>query len=361
MSVRFARPCSTGATNKKEVPTFEVWFNGRFWNGWVKGHRKNKPSSVEEKRSIYKHHLAPVFGQLRINEIGVAEIAAFRASLIDKKALTRDKKLSDKTINNVLAVLSKALSYAADVELITKPRKVGLRKAFRGAPLRSSIGSWSTTRASSARPASWARRPYAAACLAGEAGLRVGEVKGLRWREDVDLIAKTITVNQQIRRGIVGTPKGRTRRMVLMTTTLYESLRGLETVREGYVIRNLGGQAKSNENQVKNLSYAICRKAGLPERGWHALRHTFGTHAALFGVNPWRLMTWMGHKRIDETLRYVHVAETHAREMPKELIAAAADEHDPDRRVLKMLGARAFQRHIGGTWSADSGTKLEVV
>ena len=31
---------------------------------------------------------------------------------------------------------------------------------------------------------------YAAACLAGEAGLRVGEVKALRWREDVDLIAE---------------------------------------------------------------------------------------------------------------------------------------------------------------------------
>jgi len=33
----------------------------------------------------------------------------------------------------------------------------------------------------------------------------------------------------------------------------------------------------------------ICRKAGLPVRHWHTLRHAFGTHAALFGVNPWRL------------------------------------------------------------------------
>jgi integrase len=55
---------------------------------------------------------------------------------------------------------------------------------------------------------------YAAVCLAGEAGLRVGEIKALRWREDVDLIAKTITVNQQTCRGETGTPKGRTRRTV---------------------------------------------------------------------------------------------------------------------------------------------------
>jgi integrase len=60
----------------------------------------------------------------------------------------------------------------------------------------------------------------AAVSLAGEAGLRVGEVKALRWREDVDMVAGTVTVNQQMRQGVVGTPKGRTRRTVPMTALL---------------------------------------------------------------------------------------------------------------------------------------------
>jgi site-specific recombinase XerD len=34
-------------------------------------------------------------------------------------------------------------------------------------------------------------------------------------------------------------------------------------------------------------------------------------------VNPWRLQAWMGHKRIDETMIYVHVAETHRRDLPE--------------------------------------------
>jgi hypothetical protein len=42
---------------------------------------------------------------------------------------------------------------------------------------------------------------YAATCLAGEAGLRIGEVRAIRWREDVDLVAKTITVNTQLGNG----------------------------------------------------------------------------------------------------------------------------------------------------------------
>ncbi len=151
---------------------------------------------------------------------------------------------------------------------------------------------------------------------------------------------KNSSRNQQIRRGIVGTPKGRTRRTIPMTATLAEALRRIDVVREGLVIRDLAGHAKNDENQIKNLSYALCRAARLPERGWHSLRHTFGTHAALFGVNPWRLMSWMGHKQIEETLRYVHMAGAHARELPRSLVAAAAGEHDPDRRILKMLGAR---------------------
>lgn len=64
-----------------------------------------------------------------------------------------------------------------------------------------------------ARPLAAARREeplaYAAVCLACEGGLRVGEAQALRWREDVELVAGTITVKQQMLRGIVGTPKGR--------------------------------------------------------------------------------------------------------------------------------------------------------
>jgi hypothetical protein len=60
----------------------------------------------------------------------------------------------------------------------------------------------------------------------------------------------------------------------------------------------------------------------------------------MFGVNPWRLQAWMGHKRIDETMLYVHVAEAHARELPDLVREASENERDPDRRIVAMLGAR---------------------
>lgn len=320
--------------DEKKLPTFKDWFHGRFWLEHVKA-QDNKPSEVESKQSIMKIHLEPEFGSKRLDEIDVGAINRFRAKLLGKE-------LSKKRINNVLAVLSKALRYADDIGLIKAPRKIGLFKVERP-----EIEAWELEQY--ARILAAAKQEgqaiYAAVCLAGEAGLRVGEVKALRWREDVDMVAKTITVNQQMRRGITGTPKGRTRRTVPMTVTLYEALRAMDVVREGYVVldhigRGETGRAKHEENVVKRLMERVCRKAGLPESGWHRLRHSFGTHAATFGVNPWRLMTWMGHKRVDETMLYVHLAEQHRREIPQPVLKAGAREIDPDDRILAMLGER---------------------
>ncbi|MBX3155532.1 MAG: hypothetical protein KF773_06015 [Deltaproteobacteria bacterium] len=86
--------------------------------------RRNKPTEVKTKELIYEGHLKPEFGALQLDEIGTGEIAAFRASLVEKK-------LSEKHINNILAVLSKALKYAVDCELISKSPKIGLYKVER--------------------------------------------------------------------------------------------------------------------------------------------------------------------------------------------------------------------------------------
>jgi integrase len=281
---------------KQEVLTFDEWFTGRFWREWVVG-RKNKPSEVEAKESIYRVHLKPVFGSKGLDQIGVSQVAAFRASLVERG-------LSEKRINNIAAVLSKALRYAVDAEVITKAPKIGLFVIERP-----EIESWELDEYARVLASARGYGPewYAAVCLAGEGGLRVGEVKALRWREDVDLVGGTLTVNRQMRTGLV--------------------------------IGNPDGSSKT-DNQFRYALDEIYRLAALPERGWHILRHTFGTHGALFGVNPWRLQLWMGHKRIDETMRYVHLAEAHRRPLAEPIAKAGMGEVDPDRRVLAMLGAR---------------------
>jgi hypothetical protein len=99
------------------------------------------------------------------------------------------------------------------------------------------------------------------------------------------------------------------------------------------------------EAVLKHGIYKVCRRAGLPERSWHSLRHTFATHAARFGVNPWRLQAWPGHSTINMTRRYVHHVEEHHRPIPEEILSAGAANLDPDQRVIAMLGARSAALH----------------
>jgi len=149
---------------EKEVPTFDEWFQGRFWNEWVVG-RKNKPTEVRSKKIIYRIHLKDRLGDKRLDEIGVGEIARLRADLVAVN-------LSGKRINNILAVLSKALKYAADCEVIAKAPRVGMFKVERP-----EIVAWDFAQYARLLTAAKAESPewYVAVCLAGEAGLRVGE------------------------------------------------------------------------------------------------------------------------------------------------------------------------------------------
>ncbi len=325
---RVQHPERTGVVEPEKIITFGEWFNGRFWREWVIA-QKNKPTEVRSKKIIYGLHLEPRFKDTPLDEIDVSVIAQLRADLVELK-------LSEKRINNILAVLSKPLHYAAECNVIAKVPRMGMFKVERP-----EIVAWDFAQYARILAGAKAEGPdwYAGVCLAGDAGLRVGEVKALRWREDVDMIARTITVNQQTRNNETTTPKGRTRRTIPMTGTLYAALKQLEVIREGFVVRNLDGSQKT-DGEADAAMRRICRRAGLPVHGFHRLRHSFGTHAALFGVNPWRLQAWMGHKRIDETMLYVHVAEAHVRELPEEIRDAAIGEVDPDARILRMLGAR---------------------
>jgi integrase len=354
---RILHPERAAEPETEEVITFGDWFNGRFWREWVVG-KRNKPTEVKSKTFIYEGHLKAAFGDVPLDQIGTGEIAEFRASLVEKK-------LSEKRINNILAVLSKPLKYALDVGLISKAPKVGLYKVERP-----EIEPWEFDEYARILASARIEGPdwYAAACLAGEGGLRSGEIKALRWREHVDLISRMVMVKQQTCYGVTTTPKGRTRRGVPMTGTLEQALLALPGPRDGYVVRNPDGSAKTDgqanpdgsaktDGQANAAIVRICRRAGLPEKRWHTLRHTFGTHAALCGVNPWTLQAWMGHKRIDETMLYVHVAKDHRRDLPPEVIAAGANETDPDRRVLLMLGARG----TNVPWLKVVGRKVPMI
>lgn len=355
---------------KLPVPTLDDWFNGRFWTEWVLGGPRgaNSPSEQEAKRLIYGKHIKPFFGSLPLDRIDVERINTFRAALrARRRADGTTPMYSEKTINNILAVLSTPLQYAVKAGLLLRAPHVGVAKVER--PEIDFIEFDEVVRlhraaCDDAQP--WVRLAF---LLDYEAGLRIGEIRALQY-SGVDMKARTITVSEQTRtvaherepqaelpepssdaaekqppvgkyayKDVTGKPKGRRRRIVPMTPALYEALR--DRVRVGYVVAAGGGKPVTKE-MVRCAIDRIAKRAGLADRvtGWHIGRHTYATHLAMLGVNPWDLNQWMGHTRLEETLRYADVARAHGRSIPSEVLSAGDREIDPQKRILAQLSAR---------------------
>ena len=50
----------------------------------------------------------------------------------------------------------------------------------------------------------------------------------------------------------------------------------------------------------------------------------------------------MGHKRVDETMLYVHFAEAHMRPHPEPVLQAQRGHDDPDQKIIATLDARGL-------------------
>ena len=70
--------------------------------------------------------------------------------------------------------------------------------------------------------------------------------------------------------------------------------------------RRIRGRKNDKRNNLRALKN-LCRKAGVPERSWHPLRHTYGSMLAAKGVDYRTIGVLMGHAPGSTvTLRYLH-------------------------------------------------------
>jgi hypothetical protein len=183
------------------VPTLREWFSGgadvkaketprgRYWSEWVVA-QKNGASEIANKVGAYIHHLEPELGHLSLDKITTSEVNRFKAYLVSEAS----GLASDRSRNNILTHLSTMLKAAVEAQVIVEMPTIRPYKYKRP-----QIEWWKLAEYPRLLEAAKAEGPIwcAAVALAGEAGLRQGEIRGLRWREDVDLVGRVLTVNQQ--------------------------------------------------------------------------------------------------------------------------------------------------------------------
>src|SRR5690606_37300355 len=138
------------------------------------------------------------------------------------------------------------------------------------------------------------------------AGLRCGEMSGLRW-SDIDFTLNTITVARSVWRGKIGPTKGRKRRTIPLAARLRPVLAKYREIGDGSVLRSARGTAPSTD-RIRSYLAAVQEAAGFERKGPHILRHTFCSHLAMAGKPPRAIQSFAGHASIRTTERYMSLA-----------------------------------------------------
>lgn len=307
--------------NRKEVPTLQE-FSQEFMATYARVN--NKPSEIVSKNYALRRYLLPQLGARCLDSITRRDVEGLKARLMDHG-------LSPKTSNNVVAVLSKILRYAEEIELIDKVPRFKLMKVPE--PTFDFLDFAETRRLlDAARDQDW--RIMILTAL--RTGLRFGELCELRWA-DVDLVAGRLVVRRSYVRGHVGTPKSGKGREIPLSPETGQALKAHRHLRGELVFCKPDGGRRIHRRADVALK-KICRRAGLRSIGWHVLRHTFASHLVMRGVPLKAVQELLGHSTIQMTMRYAHLAPSAKQEAVAVLDATARQYGGSEATPGRQLG-----------------------
>lgn len=129
------------------------------------------------------------------------------------------------------------------------------------------------------------------------AGLRLDEARNIKW-SDIDF-----------ERGIIHLKitKGKKERAVFLHPKLKEML-NIYGIKEGEVFNAQTG-GKYNKRTIQMIVINAAKKAGIKKNATpHTLRHSFATHLLEAGADIRYIQELLGHKNIQTTQIYTHVA-----------------------------------------------------
>ncbi len=245
------------------------------------------------KKSILENHLKPAFGKKRLAKIGERDVERFKATQLAKG-------LSPKTVNNQLTVLRRMFVIAKRWELIESMPGIHWLKSPK--PDYDFFDFKEAQRLVDAADGEWA----VMIMLGLKAGLRMGELLGLRW-EDVDLKAGRLVVKRAVARGVVGSTKSGRNREVPLSREAIRVLKSHRHLRGPLVFCSRSGKMLT-KGECKWPLWRACKRAQLRRVGWHVLRHTFASHLTMRGVPLKAVQELLGHATIEMTMRYAHLS-----------------------------------------------------
>ncbi len=287
-----------------------------FLDNWLDGSVKGsvKHSTFESYERLIRCHLKPELGWRKLKTLAPDHVQALYGRKLDAG-------LAPGTVRLIHAVLSRALDQA--VRWGTLPRNV-CKATTPPRPNSEEINPLDAEHARRLLESARGDRFEALYVLAVTAGLRIGELLGLKW-EDLDGeagVLRVLRTKSQAKSGpTFTTPKNGKGRSIRLTRQAVEVLKvhkaaqnaerlGIGDLWEGHdlVFCTHGGKPLDFHNLRATSFKALLKRAGLPHMRFHDLRHTCATLLLSRGHHPKLVQDLLGHSSVALTLdRYSHV------------------------------------------------------
>ena len=296
---------------------------GDYLQRWLEDSKKGSVKRVtyEGYARQVRNHLVPTLGRIKLKALTPAHL----------RGLYREKTetgLSARTVGYIHATIHNALEQAVKDGLVprnvadaVKPPQLCKEEIQPLTPAQTK-----TLLEAVGGETIGGNRFEALYVLAVTAGLRQGELLGLKW-EDIALDRGLLQVRRTLSSTKGGEPvfsdpkTARGRRSVKLTARAVEALkrhrgRQLEEREEvaglwqnhGLVFPTQVGTPMSRHNLVARSFKPLLKRAGLPEIRFHDLRHTCATLMLAVGANPKVAQETLGHANVTITLdTYSHL------------------------------------------------------
>ncbi|MCD8200443.1 MAG: site-specific integrase [Clostridia bacterium] len=297
----------------------------------------SKIKTVVRYEEIIRVHIKPELGNMDMNELTADRLQSFVSRLMKTGNSVTGGPLSSSSVNGVISVLKKSLYDAYRLSLADKYVANVIRRPKTTEKLVSCF-SLEEQRKIEGYVLSGKDLSMLGVVVCLYTGLRIGELLALEW-SDVNLEAGMISVSRTRHEGrdadgnfrmIVDTPKTRSSvRFIPIPDRLRPVLLKMKEGSTCSFVVSVCGRAPYMRTYQRKFS-TVLKRAGVPYRNFHSLRHTFATRALECGMDVKTLSEILGHKSSVITLmRYAHSMTEHKKNMMN-LVGSLLSDSLPD-------------------------------
>ena len=285
---------STDSQNVRplSVNTFESFFD----NVYMPHAKKSlKASSVRSYRCTFEVCRAHLNG-VTLREMSVAVVNRILQAIADAKPTAQSSLVR---IKNVLRA---AMVYAFELKLVSADNSIADAKIPRGVP-KKSTHAYTLAEIRATIAAIDDEELKTALLVFAFTGLRLSEVKGLRW-DDFD--GETINVQRGVWNGKVSDTKSvLSKAPVPCIGLVADALKRLrKTSPDGYIFAGGTGKPLRFENELRRTMRASLDDAGITWHGWHAFRRGLGTNLHELGTPVTTTQAILRHSDIRTTMAF---------------------------------------------------------